>query len=132
MKQPLWYRLYEDPATKAVYQAVARMVGYNGISMQEASEKAHHLAGSKDPRFTHKAIQDAADELTGRKPGVKIERLELTPEARKACWQLLGFPPGHANYKPKPEERGAENGTGAHETGAGHAAKLKKPRGRSR
>jgi hypothetical protein len=97
-KDPLHLRLYFDP----VYAEVARMIGYGGLPLPEAREKAEALAG----RFPKTKIQAAAEAISRLDQTTNPPTMRLTDEARRLCWQLLGPPPGHVfeDEKSKPQE----------------------------
>jgi hypothetical protein len=114
-KDALHNRLYFQPA---LFET-ARIVGYRGIASSKFWEKANTLG------IPTAKIQAAVDELTKAELRQQSEpRYELTPEARKLCWQLLGPEPGHPDFKRMGRKPEAEE--------AGHAAKVKKPRTRHR
>jgi hypothetical protein len=68
------------------------MIGYQGIPMQEAREKA----GPLGERFGKLAVQQAANEISQHDQAT--DTLRLTGEARRWCFQLLGPSPEHPLY----------------------------------
>src|SRR5438105_4634099 len=84
-EQPLWHRLYFDPA----YRDIARIIGYSGGPLAEISERAKPLL----EKYSRERIQEVTEAIatidTSRTPST----IQLNPEARKLCWQLLGPPP---------------------------------------
>jgi hypothetical protein len=113
---PLYQRLYfHRPLTET-----ARLIGYSGIDTIDFWKKASKLG------LPAGQVNSALDELT--QPGERPKgRLALTPQAAKLCWQLLGPPPGHPDYRPKEPEQVPE----PDEQGK-HAKNVRKPRSRGR
>lgn len=86
MRDDLLNRLYFQPA---MYET-ARLIGYAGIETKDFVEKARSLAKANS-RITLAKVQAAVDELTvPPHPGNNKHRLELKPEVKRLCWQLLG------------------------------------------
>lgn len=96
MKDALHNRLYFQPA---MFET-ARIIGYRGIASSRFWEKANTLGISTEK------IQAAVDELTKSELQQRSDpRYELTAEARKLCWQLLGPEPGHPDFKRMGQKR---------------------------
>jgi hypothetical protein len=83
MTQPLWYRLYFQPA---MYD-VARAVGYPGTTAEELRKRLKPLAKTHGEG----KIALALSELTQAED--KTKRTVLRSHVRALCWQLLGPPP---------------------------------------
>jgi hypothetical protein len=80
-KAPLWQKLYSRPQ----YTDVARMIGYAGLDLPEAQQKAQELI----TKYGKEKVKQASDDLLQFSESF----VRLTTEARKLCWQLLGPPP---------------------------------------
>jgi hypothetical protein len=85
---PLWHKIYSNP----LYTELARLIGYNGLSAEEAHQKARPLG----EKYGIPAVQEAADQLF--RFDAEKNLLMLTDEARKCCFQLLGPPPEHPRF----------------------------------
>jgi hypothetical protein len=83
MTQPLWYRLYFQPA---MYE-VARAVGYTGTAPDDLRKRLKSLAKT----YGDGKIALAVSELT--QTDEKTKRTVLRSHVRALCWQLLGPPP---------------------------------------
>ena len=89
-EQPLWWRIYFDPA----YTAVCRAVTYTGITYRRMTELIEDLGKIHGkPRiesaFYH-CVQFEGQHTVNPKP---LAHVMLRTEVRKLCWQLLGPPP---------------------------------------
>lgn len=89
---PLWQAIYYSPA----YTEVAKIVGYAGTTYRELMEKVEPLKKQFGGQAVDSAIFRLAtfegDTTCNVKP---LAHVRLRAEARKACFQLLGFPPEH-------------------------------------
>jgi hypothetical protein len=87
-KEPLGVRLY----FQAHLHELAQLVSYGGIRSSALKEKLPGLEAAHGARKVAEALSELT--VTDEKAGV----VSLTPQARKACWQLLGPPPEHPGY----------------------------------
>lgn len=89
-EKPLWQRIYCDP----VYTAVAREIGYQGCLYRDLLQKIETLSTQFDKVKVESAVYHLAifeGQMTvNPKP---LAEVKLRDEARKLCWQLLGYPP---------------------------------------
>jgi hypothetical protein len=92
-KDPLVIRLYFHPP---LYE-LARVVGYLGLPLEEARQQLRPL----EEKYGREAMQKAADELLHIDTSAEPHTVQLTDEARSCCWQLLGPPPEHPEYRAK-------------------------------
>jgi MutS domain I len=95
-EKPLWQRIYQEP----VFTEVARLVGYSGTTYRELMEKVEPLKKRFGGQNVDSAIYHLAtfegDTTCNVKP---LAHVSLRENARKCCFQLLGFPP---EYKETP------------------------------
>lgn len=104
---PLWERLYHSEC----WIELARIVGYAGITYRDLLEQAKPLRARFDGQAVDSAVHHLVtfegDRTCNPKP---LAHVQLRPEIRKICWQLLGPPPEqwdtfyrHASGEPTPE-----------------------------
>jgi hypothetical protein len=105
MKDRLDLRLYFDPA----YSAMAKAIGYAGVSVPEAKKKIETLA-KRFPREKLVTVIEDIARIEGPKGPNEEGAVFLTDEAKKLCWQLLGPPPGHPDHAEAQAESAAEKG----------------------
>ena len=87
----LWERLYFD----AAYTETARLIGYAGIDQSAFWQAAQALSEKHGKSLMMAAVYD----LTRYdKREATPSRYELTAEARKWCWGILGPPPDHPDH----------------------------------
>jgi len=85
-KLPLAVRLYFHPPLAEL----ARLIGYDELPLPEAKEKLKPLA----EKYGKQTMEQAAREIVSIDVTTDPPLVRLTEEVRKACWQLLGAPPG--------------------------------------
>ena len=93
MHGPLIRRLYWE---RPLYEA-ARIIGYGGIEQPAFWEKVKELGLDRD-LDQHRLLMAVYDLTRADQREATPSRYELTEEARKACFQLLGPPPEHELY----------------------------------
>jgi hypothetical protein len=89
-ERPLWYKLYFDE----VYTEIARIIGYRGTTYRTMMKALEPL----ESRFGKQRVQSAAYHIVtyegqmtcNPKP---LASVNLRPDVRRLCWQLLGPPP---------------------------------------
>ena len=94
-EQPLWHRICFD----ACYTEVVRAVGYASCPCRELGGKLVSLYERFGKERVDSAVYDLVlcDGVRTRDPKPLAE-VRLSPEARKASWQILGPPPEHPEY----------------------------------
>lgn len=83
-QRPLALRLYFDPTLTAV----VRLVGYEGLPVEEARAQLSPLV----ERFGKEKVNAAIQELLEIDAAPTPPRARLKAEARRLVWQLLGPP----------------------------------------
>lgn len=108
-EKPLWQRIYQEPA----FTEVARIIGYAGTTYRDLMEKVEPLKKQFGGQAIDSAIYFLASFEGDRTCNVKpLAHVNLREDARRACFQLLGFPPEYKevstadmlglNQKPEP------------------------------
>ena len=108
-EKPLWQRMYQEPA----FTEVARIIGYAGTTYRDLMEKVEPLKQQFGGQAIDSAIYFLASFEGDRTCNVKpLAHVSLRDDARRACFQLLGFPPEYKevsitemlglNQKPEP------------------------------
>jgi hypothetical protein len=109
-EKPLWQRIYQEPA----FTEVARIIGYAGTTYRDLMEKVEPLKTQFGGQAIDSAIYFLASFEGDRTCNVKpLAHVTLRDEARRTCFQLLGFPPEYKevstaemlglNQKPEPK-----------------------------
>ena len=99
-EKPLWQRIYQEPA----FTEVARIIGYAGTTYRDLMDRVEPLKKQFGGKAIDSAIYFLASFEGDRSCNVKpLAHVSLREDARRACFQLLGFPP---EYKETPT-RGA-------------------------
>lgn len=94
-KEPLCIRLYFRPH----YVAIARLVGYDGLSEIVFWERYKELCA----QYGQPKMAAAVTEIVTIDKTTTPATVRLTPEVRRHCAQLLGVPPERiAEYNPPP------------------------------
>jgi hypothetical protein len=83
-RQPLWKRLYREPALFDL----ARAIGYDVLALEEARVRAKPLA----EKYGKAVMEQASKEIVCIDTSTNPPTVRLTDEARRICWQLLGPP----------------------------------------
>ncbi len=92
MRDTLWRKMF----FQEVYTETARIIGYAGIEPFAFWDAAKAL----NEKHGRQNVQNAVHELTRYdRREASPPRYELTAEARKWCWGILGPPPGHPEYQ---------------------------------
>jgi hypothetical protein len=84
-------KLYFD----AAYTDAARAIGYAGRKTDDMRKELAVLSKQHDKEKLIQVIGEIAD--------ITKDTVTLKPEARKLCWQLLGFPPEYKHPEPMAE-----------------------------
>jgi hypothetical protein len=108
-EKPFWQRIYQEPA----FTEVARIIGYAGTTYRDLMEKVEPLKTQFGGQAIDSAIYFLASFEGDKSCNVKpLAHVQLREDARRACFQLLGFPPEYKevsiaemlglNKKPEP------------------------------
>jgi hypothetical protein len=95
-EKPLLQRIYADEC----YAELCRAAGYKGITYRELAQVIETLG----KRFGKGRVEAAGWNLVTFEGQLRanpkpLEHVSLRAEVRKYCWQLLGPPPEHPEYK---------------------------------
>jgi len=114
--KPLWERLYHDEC----WIELARLVGYAGLTYRDLITRSEPLR----QKFGNQRVDSATYQLTTFEGQMTVNPkpladVQLRPEIRKLCWQLLGPPPEafdwfcrYASGEPTPEHAEKMSQTG--------------------